>query len=35
MAVTFIGNVPLNEALAHIDPADPAAARVWAGYLTD
>jgi len=31
--VTMIFNVPMNEALAGIDPASPAGAELWASYL--
>lgn len=31
--VTGIGNVPLNNKLAAVSASDPAAARIWAGYL--
>jgi uncharacterized membrane protein len=34
MAVTFAFNVPLNDALAKVDPACPESARLWASYLT-
>ncbi len=34
MAVTFAFNVPLNDALAIVDPASPEGARQWASYLT-
>ncbi len=34
-AVTAVFNVPLNNQLAAVDPASPAAATVWARYLTD
>jgi uncharacterized membrane protein len=33
--VTMVFNVPLNNALAAVDPAAPAAAPVWAQYLRD
>ena len=32
--VTMVFNVPRNEALARIAPADPGAASQWAGYLS-
>lgn len=32
--VTVVGNVPLNNALAAIDPAAPASAETWSHYLT-
>lgn len=32
--VTIVFNVPRNEALAGVDPASAAGARIWAGYLT-
>lgn len=32
MLLTFIVNVPMNEALAMVDPASPDAAQVWAAY---
>lgn len=32
--VTMLFNVPRNEALALVAPADPAAASLWADYLT-
>jgi uncharacterized membrane protein len=35
MAVTFAFNVPLNDALAIVDPASPEGARRWASYLTN
>ncbi|WP_244491163.1 DUF1772 domain-containing protein [Paramesorhizobium deserti] len=31
--VTMIFNVPMNEALAVVDPASPAGAEHWTGYL--
>jgi uncharacterized membrane protein len=34
MVVTFAFNVPLNDALATVDPAGPEGASQWAGYLT-
>ena len=34
-AVTMMRNVPLNNELQAVDPAGPAAAPVWARYLTD
>ena len=34
MVVTFAFNVPLNDALAIVDPASPEGARQWASYLT-
>jgi uncharacterized membrane protein len=33
MIVTFAFNVPLNDALATVNPASPEAANRWAGYL--
>ena len=33
--VTVACNVPLNDALAAVDPSGPAAAEVWARYLKD
>jgi uncharacterized membrane protein len=33
MIVTFAFNVPLNDALATVDPASPEAANRWASYL--
>lgn len=33
--VTMIFNVPLNNALAAVDPAGQAAASLWGRYLTD
>ena len=33
--VTMVFNVPLNNALAAVDPASPEAASLWARYLTD
>jgi uncharacterized membrane protein len=33
--VTVVFNVPLNDQLAAVDPADRAAAPVWTRYLTD
>jgi uncharacterized membrane protein len=33
--VTMIFNVPLNNALAAVQPPSPEAAAVWAGYLKD
>jgi uncharacterized membrane protein len=33
--VTMVFNVPMNDALAAVDPASGEGARVWAGYLTD
>lgn len=32
--VTVVFNVPRNEALAAVAPADPASAQLWATYLT-
>lgn len=32
---TIVFNVPLNDALAAVDPASPAATPVWTRYLTD
>jgi len=32
--VTMVFNVPRNEALAKVAPADPNAARLWASYLS-
>jgi uncharacterized membrane protein len=34
-AVTMAFNVPLNDALAAVDPSGSAAAPLWARYLTD
>ena len=33
MIVTFAFNVPLNDALATVDPASPEGANRWASYL--
>jgi uncharacterized membrane protein len=33
LLVTIVFNVPRNEALAAVTPADPDAARLWAGYV--
>jgi len=33
LLVTIVFNVPRNEALASIAPADPNGARLWAGYV--
>jgi uncharacterized membrane protein len=33
--VTIGGNVPLNDALAAVDPNSTEGARLWAGYLVD
>jgi uncharacterized membrane protein len=33
--VTMVVNVPMNDALAAIDPANEEGARLWARYLTD
>jgi uncharacterized membrane protein len=33
--VTMVFNVPLNDALAAVDPGSPDAALVWARYLKD
>ena len=33
--VTMVFNVPLNDALAAADPANPDAGPIWARYLTD
>ena len=33
LLVTIVFNVPKNEALASVAPADPDAARGWAGYI--
>lgn len=33
--VTIVFNVPLNNALATVDPASEEGARMWASYLTD
>jgi uncharacterized membrane protein len=30
--VTVVGNVPLNDALAALDPADAGSASAWASY---
>jgi uncharacterized membrane protein len=34
LLVTVVCNVPKNEALAAVAPADPDGANLWAGYLT-
>ena len=34
MLVTMVFNVPLNDRLAAVAPGDPAAAGLWADYLT-
>ena len=34
MVVTFAFNVPLNDALAIVDPASPEGVRQWGSYLT-
>jgi uncharacterized membrane protein len=34
MLVTFLFNVPRNDALAAVDPASAAGASLWAGYLS-
>ena len=33
MVVTFAFNVPMNDAVATLDPASSGAANQWAGYL--
>ena len=33
LLVTMVFNVPKNEALASVAPADPDGARLWAGYV--
>jgi uncharacterized membrane protein len=33
--VTMVFNVPLNDALAAVDPGSPDAAPLWARYLKD
>jgi uncharacterized membrane protein len=33
--VTMVGNVPLNDALAIVDPNSPDGATLWAKYLTN
>ena len=33
LLVTIVFNVPRNEALASVAPADPDGARIWAGYV--
>jgi len=33
--LTIVRNVPLNDALAAVEPASPEGATVWARYLTD
>lgn len=33
--VTMIFNVPLNDALAAVDPASAEATKIWARYLND
>jgi uncharacterized membrane protein len=35
MFVTMVFNVPLNDALAAVDPSSPAAATLWTRYLSD
>jgi uncharacterized membrane protein len=35
MMVTFAFNVPLNDALAIVDPASPEGANRWASYLVN
>lgn len=35
IGVTMACNVPLNDALAAVQPATPEAARLWSRYLTD
>jgi len=34
VVVTIVANVPLNEALARVDPASADGARLWARYLS-
>ena len=33
--VTIVVNVPMDDALAAVDPASEEGARLWVGYLTD
>jgi uncharacterized membrane protein len=33
MAVTMVANVPLNNALARLDPLNSGSVSIWAGYL--
>jgi uncharacterized membrane protein len=33
--VTMVFNVPLNDALAAVDPANPTGGSIWARYLSD
>ncbi len=33
IVVTIAANVPRNEALTNLDPGDPDAAQLWAGYV--
>lgn len=35
IGVTVAGNVPLNDALAVLDPQSPAAAARWSGWVTE
>jgi uncharacterized membrane protein len=35
IGVTIAGNVPLNDALAMVNPDSAAGATLWARYLTD
>ena len=35
IGVTIVGNVPLNDALAKVDPASAAGVEEWARYLRD
>jgi uncharacterized membrane protein len=35
IVVTMMFNVPMNDALAAVDPASGEGTRIWAGYLTD
>ncbi|MGB0564684.1 MAG: DUF1772 domain-containing protein [Spirulinaceae cyanobacterium] len=35
VGVTFVGNVPLNEALAIVSPGSAEGATLWTKYLTD
>ena len=34
LGVTFVANVPMNDALAGIDPAASASAEYWKGYVS-
>jgi uncharacterized membrane protein len=35
IGVTIVGNIPLNDALAMVNPTDTASTTLWAKYLTD